>query len=211
MTLWQSEGKYCVYNNVTLLKCENTTLTVLIGIRGGKENANEEYPYSIEIQAINRNDRVGTIDSSLCSGIKQMICEVLFNLTQTFQTDKEPFHLGYRCVRTPYDDLPEGHIILEKDISTDRGVKCSKCEQNPEIDVDSLMGDWKPTENGQSSGAPGGIATDSGFYQKAPETKNEDSRTVIVSTCRTCLHHFCCYLKCVQSFIRHIFKYLDNV
>lgn len=143
MTLWQSEGKYCVYNNVTLLKCENTTLTVLIGIRGGKENANEEYPYSIEIQAINRNDRVGTIDSSLCSGIKQMICEVLFNLTQTFQTDKEPFHLGYRCVRTPYDDLSEGHIILEKDISTDRGVKCSKCEQNPEIDVDSLMGDWK--------------------------------------------------------------------
>lgn len=143
MTLWQSEGKYCVYNNVTLLKCENTTLTVLIGIRGGKENAGEEYPHSIEIQAININDSVRTIDSSLCSGIKQMICEVLSNLTQTFQTDKEPFHLGYRCVRTPYDDLPEGHIILEKDISTDRGVKCSKCEQNPEIEVDSLVCHWK--------------------------------------------------------------------
>ncbi|XP_065923125.1 probable serine/threonine-protein kinase roco8 [Magallana gigas] len=143
MTLWQSEGKFCVYNNVTLLKCQNTTLTVLIGIRGGKENADEEYPHSIEIQAININDRVGTLDSSLCSGIKQILCEVLSNLTQTFQTDKEPFHLGYRCVRTSYDDLPEGHIILEKDISTDRGVKCSKCEQNPETDVDSLIGDWK--------------------------------------------------------------------
>lgn len=143
MTLWQSEGKYCVYNNVTILICENTTLIVLIGIRGGKENTDEEYPYSIEIQAININDRVGTIDSSLCSGIKQIICEVLSILTQTFQTDKEPFHLGYRCVRTPYDDFPEGHIILEKDISTDRGVKCSNCEQNPEIEVDSLIGHWK--------------------------------------------------------------------
>uniref|UniRef100_A0A8W8NNP9 CARD domain-containing protein n=1 Tax=Magallana gigas TaxID=29159 RepID=A0A8W8NNP9_MAGGI len=178
MTLWKSEEKYCVYNNVTLLKCENTALIVLIGIRCGKENADEEYPHSIEIQAINMNDRVGTFDSSLCSGIKQIICEVLSDLTQTFQTDKEPFNLGYRCVRTPYDDLPEGHIILEKDISTDCGVKCSKCEQNPEIEVDSLIGHWKPTENGQSSGACGGIATDSGFYQKVPETKNEDSRTV---------------------------------
>uniref|UniRef100_A0A8W8NSV6 CARD domain-containing protein n=1 Tax=Magallana gigas TaxID=29159 RepID=A0A8W8NSV6_MAGGI len=148
MTLWKSEEKYCVYNNVTLLKCENTALIVLIGIRCGKENADEEYPHSIEIQAINMNDRVGTFDSSLCSGIKQIICEVLSDLTQTFQTDKEPFNLGYRCVRTPYDDLPEGHIILEKDISTDCGVKCSKCEQNPEIEVDSLIGHWKSNAYG---------------------------------------------------------------
>nr|XP_034313108.1 uncharacterized protein LOC117684562 isoform X1 [Crassostrea gigas] len=157
MTLWQSEGKYCIYNNVTLLECKNTTLIVLIGIRGGKENADEEYPHSIEIQAINMNDRVGTIDNSLCSGIKQIIYEVLSDLTQNFQTDKEPFRLGYRCVRTPYDDLHEGRIILEKDMSTDCGVKCSKCEQNPEIDVDSLIGHWKTTKNG---------------------AKNRDSRTV---------------------------------
>ncbi|XP_052689434.1 uncharacterized protein LOC128167645 isoform X4 [Crassostrea angulata] len=148
MTLWQREEKYCVYNNVTLLKCENTTLTVLISIRCGKKNTDEEYPHSIEIQAINMNDRVGTIDNSLCSGIKQIICEVLSDLTQTFQTEKEPFHLGYRCVRTPYGDLREGHIILEKDISTDCGVKCSKCEQNPEIEVDSLIGHWKSNAYG---------------------------------------------------------------
>lgn len=143
MTLWQSGGKYCIYHNVAILICENNTLMMLIGIRGGKENADEEYPYSIEIQAIKLKDRVGTLDSSLCSGIKQEICEVLSNLTQTFQTDKEPFHLGYRCVKTPYDDLPEGHIILEKNISSAHGGKCSKCKQKPAEEVDSIIGQWK--------------------------------------------------------------------
>lgn len=143
ITLWQSGVKYCVYNNVTVLKCKNTTLMMLIGIRGGKENADEEYPYSIEIQAIKTKDHEETIDSSLCSGIKLIICEVLSSLTQTFQTDKEPFHLGFRCVRTPYDDLPEGHIILEKDISTDGLVECSKCEPKHNIEMDSIIGHWK--------------------------------------------------------------------
>lgn len=176
MTLWRSGGWYCIYHNVAVLTCENTTQKLLIGIRGGKGNEDGGYSNSIEIQAIKTEDHAGTLESQLCSGFKQNIYEILSNLTQTFQTDEKPFQLGYRCQRTPYDDFPEGHIILEKDISTDSLVECSKCNPNHNVEVDNIIGHWKLTEHGQYRQASGtSRITEADSGQRVPESKNSQT------------------------------------
>lgn len=137
MTLWKNRGKYCIYHTATILSCENTNHRMLIGIHDGL--GHEEYPFSIEIQAIVTKPR--TLDSQLCSEIKQTIEQILFDLTRAFPSNEESFQTGYRCTRKPYSNQPEGNIMLEKDMSSE--TDCSKCAPVHAVDVKSIVGFWK--------------------------------------------------------------------
>lgn len=110
---------------------------MLIGIHDGQ--GHEEYPFSIEIQAIVTKPR--TLDSQLCSEIKQKIEQILFDLTRAFPSNEESFQTGYRCTRKPHSNQPEGNIMLEKDMSSE--TDCSKCAPVHAVDVKSIVGFWK--------------------------------------------------------------------
>lgn len=137
MTLWQNRGKDCIYHTVTILSCENTNHRMLVGIRN--RQGHEEFPFSIEIQAVVTKPR--TLESQLCSEIKQKIEQILYDLTRSFPSDEESFQTGYRCTRKPYSNQPEGNIVLEKDMSSE--TDCSKCAPVHAVDVESIVGFWK--------------------------------------------------------------------
>lgn len=139
MALWKSEGKYCIYHTATILCRKNTTHRVLIGIHDLKGYKCEEYHYSIEIQAIETNPR--TLDFQFCSEIKENICQILLELTQTFSMKDESFQIGYRCTVTPYSNYQKDHIILEKDLSSE--VDCSQCAPVHAVEVSSIVGFWE--------------------------------------------------------------------
>lgn len=138
MTLWQHGDKYCIYHTVVVLKWETKKHQVLFGIRDKKVNGIEEYPYSIEIQAAVIQPR--PLDKHVCSELRENISKILENLTMTFPVHEEAYLEGYRCVRKPYNNLPDGHIILEKDVSKD--VDCTKCPSHV-VEVQSIVGFWK--------------------------------------------------------------------
>lgn len=139
MTLWQHGGQNCIFHTVVVLKCKNKTQQVLIGIRDTQITGKEPYPYSIEIQVIVTQPRL--LDNYSCSEIRENIYNILENLTRTFPSDKDPFLEGYRCVINRYNDLPEGHIILKKDISED--YDCTKCVPPHVVEVDSILSFWE--------------------------------------------------------------------
>uniref|UniRef100_A0A8W8NL39 Uncharacterized protein n=1 Tax=Magallana gigas TaxID=29159 RepID=A0A8W8NL39_MAGGI len=112
---------------------------VLFGIRDKQVNRSEEYPYSIEIQAAVIKPRL--LENHLCSVLRENISKILENLTKTFPLHEEAYLEGYRCVRKPYNSLPDGNIILEKDMSKD--VDCTKCVQGHVVEVQSILGFWK--------------------------------------------------------------------
>lgn len=136
MELWKQD-KYCIYHTVTILKCKNTTHRLIIGIR--KREKDDEYPYSIEIQAIETEPR--NPDSQMCSEIKENIYRILSDLTRTFTSCEVPFQVGYLCTKMPHSDLPRGHILLEKEVKG--GVDCSKCIPVHVVEVKSIIGVWE--------------------------------------------------------------------
>lgn len=139
MTLWQLGDKYCIYHTVVVLTCKNMNCQVLFGIRDKQVNGSEEYPYSIEIQAAVIEPRL--LDNHLCSVLRENISMILENLTKTFPVHEEAYLEGYRCVRKPYNSLPDGNILLEKDMSKD--VDCTKCVPGHVVKVQSILGFWK--------------------------------------------------------------------
>lgn len=143
MTLWQHGGQNCIFHTVVVLKCKNKTQQVLIGIRDTQITGKEPYPYSIEIQVIVTQPRLIDNDDNSCSEIRENIYDILENLTRTFPSDKDPFLEGYRCVINRYNNLPEGHIILKKDISEDYDYDCTKCVPAHVVEVDSILSFWK--------------------------------------------------------------------
>lgn len=141
MALWQSQRKNCIYHNATILCCKNTTHRVLIGIHDIKGRKSEEYHYSIEIQAIVTNSDSRTLDSQICSKIKQNIYQILHDLTRSSTMKEELFQIGYRCTITPYSNHPKDHIILEKDLYSE--VDCAQCAPVHAVEVTSIIGFWK--------------------------------------------------------------------
>lgn len=143
MTLWQhtcnKKINYCIYHTVVVLNWENVNHQVLFGIRDKMVNMNEEYPYSIEIQAAVIQPRL--LDNHLCSVLRENISKILENLTKTFPVNEEAYLEGYRCVRKPYNSLPDGNIVLKKAMSKD--VNCTKCVQKHVVEVQSILGFWK--------------------------------------------------------------------
>lgn len=139
MTLWQLGGKYCIYHTVVVLKWENVKHQVLIGIRDKKVNVSEIYPYSIEVQAIVTQPRL--LDNRSCSLLRENISKILKKLTETFPLHEEPYLEGYRCLIKPYNELPEGNIVLKRDMSKD--ADCTKCVPGHVIDVNSILGFWE--------------------------------------------------------------------
>lgn len=131
------KDKYCIYHTVTILKCTNRTHRLIIGIR--KREKDDEYPYSIEIQAIETEPR--NPDSQMCSEIKENIYRILSDLAQTFTSCEVPFQVGYLCTKMPHSDLPRGHILLEKEVKG--GVDCSKCIPVHVVEVKSIIGVWE--------------------------------------------------------------------
>lgn len=138
MTLWQHGGQNCIFHTVVVLKCKNKTQQVLIGIRDTQITGKEPYPYSIEIQVIVTQPRL--LDNYSCSEIRENIYNILENLTRTFSSDNDPFLEGYRCVINPYNDLPEGHIVLKKD---SEDYDCTKCVPAHVVEVDSILSFWE--------------------------------------------------------------------
>lgn len=139
MTLWQHGGKYCIYHTVVVLKWEKMKHQVLIGIRDKKVNGSEIYPYSIEIQAVVTQPQL--LDNRSCFVLRENISKILKNLTENFPLHEEPYLEGYRCVIKPYNELPEGNIVLKKDMSKD--ADCTKCVPGHVIDVKSILGFWE--------------------------------------------------------------------
>lgn len=139
MTLWQLGDKYCIYHTVVVLTWKHMKHQVLFGIRDKQVNGSEEYPYSIEIQAAVIEPR--PLDNHLCSVLRSHISKILQNLTKTFPVHEEAYLEGYRCVRKPYNNLPDGHIILKKDVSKD--VDCTKCVPVHVVELQSILGFWK--------------------------------------------------------------------
>lgn len=83
LDLWKrNENEYHIYHTVTILKCKNTTHRLIIGI--GKEEKDDTYPYSIEIQAVETKPR--NPDNQFCSKIKENITQILLELTLTFKS-----------------------------------------------------------------------------------------------------------------------------
>lgn len=138
MELWKLDDKYCIYHRVTILKCKNTTHRVIIGI--GNREKKDEYPYSIEIQAIETKPRNPQIQ--FCSKIKENIYRILLELTRTLKSSGAHFLEGYLCTKTPHKDPPQGHIILE-DALKRKDVDCYKCKPVHMVDGKSILGFWK--------------------------------------------------------------------
>lgn len=139
MTLWEHGNNYCIYHTVVILEWKNMNHQVLFGIRDKKANGSEKYPYSIEIQAAVTQPLL--LDNHLCSALKENISKILENLTKTFPVHEEAYLEGYRCVRKPYNNLPDGHIVLKKDMSKD--VVCTKCVQGHVVKVKYILGFWE--------------------------------------------------------------------
>lgn len=134
MTLWK-RNEYCIYHSVTMLKCKNTKHRLVIGIR--YEERDDEYPYSIEIQAIETHPR--NPESQWCSEIKENIYRILSDLT--FISRGMSFEVGYLCSKLPHTNRPQGHIILEKEL--EKGVDCFKCSSVHAGDGELILGFWE--------------------------------------------------------------------
>lgn len=136
MELWELD-EYCIYHTVTILKCKNTTYRLIIGIR--KREKDDEYTYSIEIQAIETKPR--NPDIQFCSEIKENIHRILLELTRTFKSSGAHFQVGYLCTITPHMDPPQGHIILE-DALKRKDVDCYGSRPVHMVDGESILGFW---------------------------------------------------------------------
>lgn len=139
MTLWQHGGKDCIYHTVVILKWENMNHQVLIGIRDKRVKESEIYPYSIEIQVLVLQPRL--IDNNSCFLLRKNISMILKNLTETSHSHGKPYLEGYRCVRKPYNDLPEGHILRKDSMSKE--VDCTQCVPGHVVEVESILGFWE--------------------------------------------------------------------
>lgn len=139
LDLWkQNKNEYHIYHTVTILKCKNTMHRLIIGI--GKEEKDDEYPYSIEIQAIETNPR--NPDIQFCSKIKENITQILLELTLTFKSSGDKFQVGYLCTITPHKNPPQGHIILEGALKK-KDVDCYGCKPVHVVDGKSILRFWK--------------------------------------------------------------------
>lgn len=139
MTLWKKKKKNCIYHTVAVLQYEKMKHRVLIGIRDNKGNEIEQYPYSIEIQAITTNPREP--DKLLCTEIKENICQILSDIMSTFPSCESPYQVGYRCIIKPFNDQSDGSIVLERNMHTE--LECSNCAPVHTVDVKSILDFWK--------------------------------------------------------------------
>lgn len=137
MELWKLD-KYCIYHTVTILKCKSTTHRLIIGI--GKEEKDDKYPYSIEIQAIETKPR--NPDIQFCYKVKENITQILLELTRTFKSSGAHFQVGYLCTKTPHKDPPQGHIILE-DALKKKDLDCYECKPVHVVDGKFILGFWE--------------------------------------------------------------------
>lgn len=138
MGLWKLGNERCIYHSVTILECKNTTHRLIIGI--GQRKKPDEYPYSIEIQAIKTKPKDPHIQ--FCSKTKENINLILLELTRTFKSGGAHFQVGYLCTKTPHKDPPQGHIILE-DALKRKDVDCYKCKPVHVVDGKSILGYWE--------------------------------------------------------------------
>lgn len=139
MTLWQHGVNDCIYHTVAILKWENMNHQVLIGIRDKRVKESERYPYSIEIQVFVLQSR--PIDNKSCIFLRRNISVILKNLTETSHSHGKPYLEGYRCVIKPYNDLPEGHILLMDSMSKE--VDCTQCVPVHAVEVEAILGFWQ--------------------------------------------------------------------
>lgn len=139
LDLWKrTENEYHIYHTVTILKCKNTTHRLIIGI--GKEEKDDEYPYSIQIQAIETKPR--NPDIQFCSKIKENITQILLELTLTFKSSGAKFQVGYLCKTTPHKNPPQGYIKLENALKK-KDVDCYRCKPLHVVERESILSFWE--------------------------------------------------------------------
>lgn len=139
MALWKKKEKECIYHTVAVLQYGKSNHRVLIGIREEKGKEIEQYPYSIEIQAITTSPR--QINKFLCTEIEESICQNLSDIIGTFPSSENPYQIGYRCIIKRYNDRSEGCIVLENKMQTE--LDCCNCAPVHTVDVKSILSFWK--------------------------------------------------------------------
>lgn len=139
MALWKKKEKECIYHTVAVLQYGKSNHRVLIGIREEKGKEIEQYPYSIEIQAITTSPR--QINKFLCTEIEESICQNLSDIIGTFPASENPYQIGYRCIIKRYNDRSEGCIVLEYKMQTE--LDCCNCAPVHTVDVKSILSFWK--------------------------------------------------------------------
>lgn len=139
MELWTlgTPKKYCIYHGVTILQYKNTTHRLVIGV--AKREVTVDYPYSIEIQAIETEPKKPNIQ--FCSKIKEDINRILLELTRTFKPSGPHFNIGYLCSITLHMESPQGTIILEDVLK--RNDHCNECNQAHWVDRKSILEFWE--------------------------------------------------------------------
>lgn len=139
LDLWKrNKNEYHIYHTVTILKCKNTTHRLIISI--GKEDKDDEYPYSIQIQAMETKPKIP--DIQFCSNIKESITQILLELTLTFKSSGAKFQVGYLCKTTPHEEPPQGYIKLENTLKK-KGDECHRCNPVHVVDRESILSFWE--------------------------------------------------------------------
>lgn len=119
--------------------CSSTPIWKIESSREEKWKEIEQYPYSIEIQAITTSPR--QINKFLCTEIEESICQNLSDIIGTFPSSENPYQIGYRCIIKRYNDRSEGCIVLENKMQTE--LDCCNCAPVHTVDVKSILSFWK--------------------------------------------------------------------